>query len=245
MIRRQGNSAEHDSEEARLPQDAGTQGSHGYLRAKYDVLILSETLLRDCKTRRMRSRSLLLSLSCFLFAFVGAGGIWLLFRRQMRDLTKVLQTSMDAERTRDALAIMVAQQEKEDAVANYRGQVEASNRSQMMIEFDLDGTIIQANDNYLRAFGYTPADLEGKSYSIFLTTRIENRVAYTELWDNLRTGKFQSGEFKRISNHQREIWIAATYNPIFDKDGVVTKVVKFATNLTARKQGEQRAARPG
>ncbi len=64
-------------------------------------------------------------------------------------------------------------------------------------------------------------------------------MAYKEFWDNLRAGKFQSGEFKRIGKHHREIWIAATYNPIFDKDGVVTKVVKFATNVTARKQAEQ------
>ena len=209
------------------------------LRAKYDVLIVSETLLRIASTQKMRSRSVLLSVSCFLFAFVGAGGIWLLFRRQMGDLTTVLQTSRDAERARDALAITVVQQEKEDAVANYRGQVEAINRSQMMIEFNLDGTIIQANDNYLRAFDYTDADLKGKSHSVFVTEEDRGSTAYKEFWNNLRAGKFQSGEFKRISKHQREIWIVATYNPILGKDGVVTKVVKFATDVTARKRGER------
>jgi two-component system, sensor histidine kinase and response regulator len=239
MIRQRADSSVQASEEALYNQMLESKISMDVLRAKYDALIASELVLRDASTQRVRSRSVMLSVSCFLFAFVGAGGIWLLFRRQMGDLAKVLQTSMDAERTRDALAIAVARQEKEDAVANYRGQVEASNRSQMMIEFNLDGTIIQANDNYLRAFDYTHADLEGKPYSIFLSEEYRNSAAYRELWDNLRTGKFQSGEFRRIGNHHREIWIAATYNPIFDKDGVVTKVVKFATNLTAHKQAEQ------
>jgi PAS domain S-box-containing protein len=209
------------------------------LRAKYKALIASEIVLRDARTQRVRSRSVVLSTSCFLFAFVGAGGIWLLFRRQMRDLTKVLQTSMNAERTRDALAIMVAQQEKEDAVANYRGQVEAINRSHMMIEFNMDGTIIQANDNYLRAFDYTDADLKGKSHSIFVTEQDQGSAAYKEFWDNLRAGKFQSVEFKRIGKHHREVWIAASYYPIFDRNGIVTKVVKFATDVTARKQAEK------
>ncbi len=239
MIRQRADSSVQDSEEALFSQMLESKASMDILRAKYKSLIASEIVLRDARSQRVRSRSVVLSISCFLFAFVGAGGIWLLFRRQMRDLAKVLQTSMDAERTRDALAIMVAQQEKCDAVANYRGQVEAINRSQMMIEFTLDGTIIQANDNYLRAFGYTGADLKGKSHSIFVTEEDRGSTAYEEFWNNLRAGKFQSGEFKRISKDQREIWIVATYNPIFDKDGVVTKVVKFATDVTFRKQGER------
>ena len=112
----------------------------------------------------------------------------------------------------------------------------------MMIEFNLDGTIIQANDNYLRAFDYTDADLKGKSHSVFVTEEDRGSTAYKEFWNNLRAGKFQSGEFKRISKHQREIRIVATYNPILGKDGVVTKVVKFATDVTARKRGEESCA---
>ncbi len=171
------------------------------LRAKFDALIASEVLPRNVTMRRIRSSSAFLSVSCFLFAFVGAGGIWLLFRRQMRDLSRVLEASRDAERTKDALALTVARQEKEDAMANYRGQVEAINRSQMMIEFNLDGTIIQANDNYLRAFGYAHADLEGKPHSIFVSEEDQRSAGYKEFWDNLRAGKFQSGEFKRVGKN--------------------------------------------
>ncbi len=209
------------------------------LRQKFDALIASETLPRNVIARRIRSGSALLSISCFLFAFVGAGGIWLLFRRQMRDLSRVLEKSRDAERARDALALTVAQQEKEDAVANYRGQVEAINRSQMMIEFNLDGTIIQANDNYVRTFGYAHTELEGKAHSIFVNEEEKRSAGYKDFWDNLRAGRFQSGEFKRIGKNGREVWISATYNPILDKNGVVTKVVKFATDITPGKQAEE------
>jgi two-component system, sensor histidine kinase and response regulator len=237
-IRRQ-DDAVHDSEEVRYHEMLDGKTSMDALRARYDEFITGELSQRSSSVQSVRSRSVLLSASCLLFAFVGAGGIWLLFRRQMRDLSRLLQTSMDAERARDALAIAVAQQEKEDAVANYRGQVEAINRSQMMIEFNLDGSIIQANDNYLRAFGYERADLEGKAHSIFVTEEDKRSAGYKEFWDNLRAGKFQSGEFKRIGKNAGKIWIAASYNPIFNKDGVVTKVVKFATDITKSKQAEE------
>ena len=236
---RQQDDAAHDSEEVRYRKMLEGKAAMDTLRAHYNALIMSELGKRNSSVQHVRSRSVLLSVSCFLFAFVGAGGIWLLFRRQMRDLSRVLQTSMDAERARDALAITVAQQEREDAVANYRGQVEAINRSQMMIEFNLDGTIIQANDNYLRAFGYAPSDLDGKAHSIFVTEEDRRSRAYKQFWDHLRAGEFQSGEFKRIGKDAREIWITATYNPILDKNGVVTKVVKFATDVTTRKYAEE------
>jgi two-component system, sensor histidine kinase and response regulator len=216
-----------------------SKASMDSLRTKFEALIDSEVSPRNLTTEQIRSSSAFLSIGCFLFAFVGSGGIWLLFRRQMRDLSRVLEASRDTERTRDALALTVAQQEREDAVVNYRGQVEAINRSQMMIEFNLDGTIIQANDNYVRAFGYTHADLEGKGHSIFVTGEDQRSAAYKEFWDKLRAGKFQSGEFKRVAKDGRDVWITASYNPIFDKNGVITKVVKFATDVTLRKEAEE------
>ncbi len=242
---RQQEDAAHDSEEVRDRKMLEAETAMEALRAKYNALIESETGRRTSSIQSLRSRSVLLSVSCFLFAFLGAGGIWLLFRLQMRDLSRVLDASRDAERARDALALTVARQEKEDAVANYRGQVEAINRSQMMIEFNLDGTIIQANDNYLRAFGYTHAEVDGKAHSIFLSEEEQRGAGYKDFWDNLRAGKFQSGEFKRIGKNAREVWIAASYNPILDKNGAVTKVVKFATDVTpANKQRKSCARKP-
>jgi two-component system sensor histidine kinase/response regulator len=236
---RQQDEAASDSDEVRFRKMLEGKATMDALRAQYNALITSELGQRNLSVQSVRSRSVLLSFSCLLFAFVGAGGIWLLFRSQMRDLSRVLETSRNAERARDALALTVAQQEKEDAVANYRGQVEAINRSQMMIEFNLDGTIIQANDNYLRAFGYTRADLYGKAHSIFVTEEDQRSTGYKQFWDKLRAGKFQSGEFKRIGKNAREVWITASYNPIFDKDGVVTKIVKFAADVTTSQQAEE------
>ena len=238
-IRQHSDTAAHDPSDISSGKMLEGKASMDRVRAKFDALISSEVLPRNVTMRRIRSSSAFLSVSCFLFAFVGAGGIWLLFRRQMRDLSSVLEASRDAERTKEALALTLARQEKEDAMANYRGQVEAINRSQMMIEFNLDGTIIQANDNYLRAFGYAHADLEGKAHSIFVTEEDQRSAAYKEFWDNLRAGKFQSGEFKRAGKDGRWVWISASYNPIFDKNGVVTKVVKFATDVTPRKKAEE------
>ena len=238
-LRQHTDSTAHDMPDTQADTMLESKASMDLLRTKFEALISSETLPRNVGTRRIRSSSVFLSASCFLFAFVGAGGIWLLFRRQMRDLSRVLETSREAERTRDALALTVARQEKEDAVANYRGQVEAINRSQMMIEFNLDGTIIQANDNYLRAFGYSRADLEGEAHSIFVSKEDHRSAAYKEFWDNLRAGKFQGGEFRRMGKNGREVWISASYNPILDKSGVITKVVKFATDVTSRKQAEE------
>ncbi|MGB8537246.1 MAG: response regulator [Acidobacteriaceae bacterium] len=231
--------AAHDPSDTSYSKMLESKASMDVLRTKFDALIASAVLPRNVIARRIRSSSAFLSVSCFVFAFVGAGGIWLLFRRQMRDLSRVLETSRDAERTRDALALTVARQEKEDAVANYRGQVESINRSQMMIEFNLNGTIIQANDNYLRAFGYSGADVEGKAHSIFVSEEDSRSAGYKEFWDNLRAGKFQGGEFKRTGKNGREVWVSASYNPIFDKNGVVTKVVKFASDITSRKQAEE------
>jgi PAS domain S-box-containing protein len=136
---------------------------------------------------------------------------------------------------RRLLALLAAgDREKEDAEANYRGQIEAINRSQMMIEFNMDGTIIRANENYLRTFGYTSADLVGKDHTVFVTEECARSAEYKAFWDELRRGKFQSGEFVRIGAGGREVWIVASYNPIYGSDGVPFKVVKFAADVSDR-----------
>ena len=132
IIRQRADSAAHDSEEVRYSKMLQNKASMDTLRAKYDVLIASETLLRTTSAQRVRSRSVLLSVSCFLFAFVGGGSIWLLFRRQMRDLSMVLEKSMDEERTCDALAITVAQRAEE---ASRKAKVEAEAANQTKSDF--------------------------------------------------------------------------------------------------------------
>jgi two-component system, sensor histidine kinase and response regulator len=125
-------------------------------------------------------------------------------------------------------------QEAEDEAVNYQGQIEAINRSQMMAEFSMDGAIIEANDNYLRAFGYQGVALRGKHHSAFVSEETRRSAQYEEFWKELRAGHYQAGLFHRIDKQGNTVWIEASYNPILGADGVPTKVVKFASNVTDR-----------
>jgi methyl-accepting chemotaxis protein len=111
----------------------------------------------------------------------------------------------------------------------------ALDKSQALIEFDLDGTILTANQNFLNAIGYQLAELQGKHHSIFIEPAMRESAEYREFWAALRRGEYQAGEFKRIAKGDREIWIQASYNPLLDGRGKPFKVVKFATDITARK----------
>jgi PAS domain S-box-containing protein len=134
----------------------------------------------------------------------------------------------------DAAALRDAPRGTEDAGENYRGQIEAIDRSQMMIEFNMDGTIILANENYLQAFGYTNVEIAGKDHSIFVTEEYKRSPAYGRFWESLRGGVFQLGLFVRIDKQGKEVWIEASYNPVLGPDRIPVKVVKFASNVTAR-----------
>jgi methyl-accepting chemotaxis protein len=114
-------------------------------------------------------------------------------------------------------------------------QVAAINRSQAVIEFNLDGTIMTANENFLKALGYTLEEIKGKHHSMFVEAATRDSVAYREFWGNLNRGEFQAGQYKRIAKGGRSIWIEASYNPIMDKSSRPIKVIKFATDITASK----------
>jgi methyl-accepting chemotaxis protein len=113
------------------------------------------------------------------------------------------------------------------------GQAQAIRRSQAVIEFNLDGTILTANENFLRAMGYNLAEIAGQHHRLFVPAADRDSPAYRDFWLALGRGEFSSGEFKRIAKGGREVWLQATYNPIFDSDGKPLKVIKFATNVTA------------
>jgi PAS domain S-box-containing protein len=125
-------------------------------------------------------------------------------------------------------------QETESEAASYQAQIEAINRSQMIVEFCMDGTIITANDNYLRVFGYQSSELRGKHHSAFVSEETRRSAEYEEFWKELRAGHYQTGLFSRIDKQGNAVWLEASYNPILGPDGVPTKVVKFATNVTQR-----------
>ena len=124
--------------------------------------------------------------------------------------------------------------------ADYEGQIAAISRSQAVIQFDLDGTILDANDNFLQAVGYSLAEVKGKHHSLFVDAGDKNSADYRAFWQKLRNGDYQAGEFRRIGKGNREIWIQASYNPIFDFSGKPYKVVKYATDITAQVADRQR-----
>ena len=121
---------------------------------------------------------------------------------------------------------------KEQQFADYAGQVAAINKSQAVIEFNLDGTIIKANDNFLSTVGYTLAEIEGRHHRMFVEPSYADSPEYRQFWRDLSEGRFHTGEYQRIGKGGREVWIQATYNPITDHEGKLVKVVKFASDVT-------------
>ncbi|MDB5657352.1 MAG: Methyl-accepting chemotaxis sensory transducer with Pas/Pac sensor [Tardiphaga sp.] len=120
---------------------------------------------------------------------------------------------------------------KNDAIS----RVEALSRSQALIEFDLDGTIVTANGNFLKTVGYSLAEVKGRHHSMFVAPETTNDPSYLEFWKDLRAGKVHAAQYKRIAKGGREIWIQASYNPILNKIGKPTRIVKLATDITAEK----------
>lgn len=117
--------------------------------------------------------------------------------------------------------------------ADYESRVNAINRVQAVIEFMLDGTIIKANDNFLKTLGYELGEIEGKHHRMFCDAGFTTSPEYKEFWEKLSKGEYFAGDFRRVGKGGKEIWINASYNPIFDARGKVYKVVKFATDITA------------
>ena len=116
--------------------------------------------------------------------------------------------------------------------ANLQGYRDAIDRSQAVIEFTLDGTIISANDNFLQAMGYRLEEIQGKHHRQFVESNYANSAEYREFWRKLGSGSFHSGQFMRLKKNGERIWLQATYNPIFDPEGRPIRIVKFATDIT-------------
>ena len=124
--------------------------------------------------------------------------------------------------------------------AEYQGQIAAIDKAQAVISFELDGTIIEANANFLGSVGYSLDEIRGRHHSMFVEPAHRDGADYRAFWDSLRQGRFQAGEYKRIGKGGREIWIQASYNPILDTSGRPFKVVKFATDITAQVRERER-----
>ena len=114
------------------------------------------------------------------------------------------------------------------------GKLEAISRAQAVIEFEVDGTILNANENFCHALGYQLDEIKGRHHAMFVDPKLADTEEYRAFWAKLASGEFFAAEYKRFGKGGKEIWIQASYNPIFDMQGTVTKVVKFATDITGR-----------
>jgi methyl-accepting chemotaxis protein len=120
-------------------------------------------------------------------------------------------------------------------LADLRGQVQAIGRSQAVIEFALDGTIQTANENFLKTVGYSLEEIRGQHHRLFVEPAERETAAYQRFWTQLGHGEYQSGQYRRIAKGGREVWLQASYNPIFDAVGKPIKVVKYCTEVTEQK----------
>ncbi|PSJ40579.1 methyl-accepting chemotaxis protein [Allosphingosinicella deserti] len=130
-------------------------------------------------------------------------------------------------------ALDVTEQKKRNM--DYEGKVRAIRRAQAVVEFDLDGQLLDANDNFLGLLGYSLDEVRGKHHRMFCDDELVASASYQDFWHRLSRGEYFGGEYKRVAKGGREIWIQATYNPILGLDGKPVKIVKFAMDVTEAK----------
>ena len=138
-------------------------------------------------------------------------------------------------------AMDVTAKVQQESEAN--AKLEAIDRAMAVIEFNLDGSIITANQNFLTRMGYTLAELKGKHHRLFCTAELVNSSAYQDFWRRLNQGEFFQGQFERIDKRGQTVWLEANYNPVYDASGRLCKVVKFASDVTARVEQHEQDAR--
>jgi len=117
--------------------------------------------------------------------------------------------------------------------ADAEGQISAINRAQAVIAFNLDGTVLDANENFLKVTGYRREEIIGKPHAMFVDSAYGASTDYRQFWADLVRGEFKAGEFKRIGKGGKDVWLYASYNAIFDANGKPFKVVKFAADITS------------
>ena len=123
--------------------------------------------------------------------------------------------------------------------ADFSGQITAINKVRAVIEFDVDGNILHANNNFLRAVGYSLSEIVGKHHAIFVEPAERASAQYQEFWKRLAAGQYDAGLYRRVKKNGDALWLQANYNPIFDMDGRVFKVVKYATDVSIQTHATQ------
>ncbi len=127
--------------------------------------------------------------------------------------------------------------------AEKASQLNAVSRSQAVIKFDLDGKILDANQNFLSAVGYTLEEIKGQHHRIFVDPVEAASAEYRQFWDKLRAGQYHIAEYRRVAKGGRTLWIHASYNPISDADGKPVGVIKFASDITEAVQARDQRSK--
>ncbi|HBK2042101.1 TPA: energy taxis response protein CetZ [Campylobacter jejuni] len=124
-----------------------------------------------------------------------------------------------------------------------RNTIAAANRSMAIIEFKPDGTIITANENFLRAMDFNIDEIKGKHHSMFCDSNYRHSKDYVQFWEDLREDKFQSGKYIRYGRNNKKVYLEASYNPVKNDDGKIYKVIKFATDISEQVKKDQEKLR--
>lgn len=136
------------------------------------------------------------------------------------------------------MSVAIQKFEQESHLSDLEGKIKALDRVQAIIEFDIHGNVLHANDNFLKTLGYSLDEIRHKHHRIFCDPQFVMSLDYARFWEKLGRGEFDQGQYKRMDKQGRDIWIQASYNPVFDEHGHVIKIIKFATNITQQKMKE-------
>jgi methyl-accepting chemotaxis protein len=129
-----------------------------------------------------------------------------------------------------------------EASREHENLIGALVRSTAVIEFDLNGNVLMANERFLSGMGYSLAQIKGKHHRMFCEPEEYNSAEYQNFWRRLNAGEFVAERFKRVDSHGRVVWLEASYNPVLDANNKLYKVVKFATVITDQVNQEQAVA---
>lgn len=146
--------------------------------------------------------------------------------------------SQEEELRQNMEELQATQEEMARLQDEMQAELDAINRSMCMVEFDPYGHVLNANLLFQRAVGYTLEELRGQHHRLLMPEGEGESEAYTAFWERLRQGEFQMGEYRRVHREGKPVWLYATYNPVLDRNGNVTRILKFASDITARKQQE-------
>ncbi|QHI97855.1 PAS domain S-box protein [Xylophilus rhododendri] len=135
--------------------------------------------------------------------------------------------------------VMVDVTEAKLRTAEFEGTVRAIGHALAVIEFDVAGRVLTANDNFLRLLGYTLEEIRGQRHAMFCAPDYVTSPGYTEFWNTLRRGEFHIGEYERFGKDGRPVWLHASYNPVLGADGRLLKIVKFASDVSERRAVHQ------